>query len=185
MTHRIVIKLFAESDTFAPDAFVPVLHSWIQFEQVPDHLLVDVADYGHVPDGPGTVLVSHEANFYVDRLGGRLGITYQRKTPAPGPFRDQLRQAILAAKRAADLLEQDGRLDGKLRFRTDEVEVRLADRLHAPNTPDTFAAVRGDVRAVLRELFGREMDLAHVDEPRGLLTIRATAAGRAAPVGAV
>lgn len=176
MTHKITVKLFAESDTFEADTFVPILHSWIQLGQVPDHLLVDITDYGHVPDGPGTVLVSHEANFYVDRMGGRLGVTYQRKTPAAGTFRDQLKQAILAAKGAADRLEQDGRLNGKLRFKTDEIEIRLNDRLLAPNTPETFAGVRADVEAVLKELFRREMRLSHGGKAEELLSIHATAA---------
>ena len=41
-----------------------------------DHMLIDVADYGHVPQGPGVVLVAHEANIYLDRLDGRTGLTY-------------------------------------------------------------------------------------------------------------
>jgi hypothetical protein len=177
MTHKITVKLFAQqSDGFAHDTFVPILHSWIQFEQVPDHLLVDVTDYGHVPDGPGTVLVSHEANFYVDRTGGRLGLTYQRKSPAAGTFRDQLKQAILAAKQATELLENDGRLDGKLRFKTDEIYIRLNDRLNAPNKPETFNAIHADVESVLRELFGRPMTVQPTGTPEELFGIHATAA---------
>ena len=40
---------------------------------VPDHLLIDVADYAHVPNGPGTVLVAHEANIHIDRTTAGSG----------------------------------------------------------------------------------------------------------------
>jgi hypothetical protein len=34
------------------EAVIPVFHRWIQ-EQIFDELLLDVANYSHVPDGPG------------------------------------------------------------------------------------------------------------------------------------
>jgi hypothetical protein len=61
---------------------VPVFHRWIQQKSFPNHLLVDVADYAHVPEGPGTLLVSHEANIHFDRDGGKPGVLYVRKQPA-------------------------------------------------------------------------------------------------------
>ena len=31
---------------------VPVFHSWIQLHRIPDHLLIDVADYAHLRMDP-------------------------------------------------------------------------------------------------------------------------------------
>src|SRR5678815_1415872 len=91
--HKIHIKFFASEPVQVEQAeFVPVFHSWIQIQSVPDHTLIDVADYAHVKDGPGILLVANEANFYADWIGGRFGLTYQRKHPAPGDFKDRLRQ---------------------------------------------------------------------------------------------
>src|SRR5262245_26822662 len=96
--HKINVKFFAAEPVQVEYAeVVPVFHSWIQIQSVPDHTLIDVADYAHVQDGPGILLVSHEANFYADSFGGRFGFTYQRKHPAAGEFKDRVRQAIVAA----------------------------------------------------------------------------------------
>src|SRR5258707_1083897 len=70
---KINIKLFAESDNFGPTEFVPIFHHWIQNQSLPNHLLIDVADYAHVPAGPGTLIVASEANIHMDRGENRLG----------------------------------------------------------------------------------------------------------------
>jgi hypothetical protein len=152
--YRISIKLFVANDIFAPDAFVPVFHRWIQSQAIPDHLLIDVADYAHVPDGPGTVLVSSEANFYTDRGQGKLGLLYARKKATAGSFQDRLRDAIAETLKAAVKLEQDPALAGKLKFRTDEIVIRLNDRLLAPNNQQTLEQVKPIAQAVAKEFFG-------------------------------
>src|SRR5438128_1367221 len=49
--HKIAIKFFIDDDSkLAGVEFVPIFHSWIQTQLVPDHMLVDVADYAHVQD---------------------------------------------------------------------------------------------------------------------------------------
>jgi len=153
-SHKLIIKLFAEDAAGVDEAaFVPVFHSFIQTHALSDHLLIDVADYTHVSDGPGTVLVSHEANISMDHtVGGRFGLMYQRKQPIPGAqtFRDRLAAVFGYALRAAALLEEHSALTGQLGFRTGDVVFRINDRLHAPNTPDTYQ----QVAAALRELFG-------------------------------
>src|SRR4030095_5221476 len=64
---RIGVKLFAaDGSSVQPREFVPIFHRWIQTQAVANHLLIDVADYAHVPDGPGVLLVAHEGNFSLD-----------------------------------------------------------------------------------------------------------------------
>jgi hypothetical protein len=162
--HKISVKFYAEDDSrIAAHELVPVFHSWIQNHAVPEHMLVDVADYAHVHNGPGTLLVAHEANFYADRIDGRLGLTYSRKQAAPGEFIDRLRQAVTAALEAAVRLEDDPRLAGKLKFGTAEVTIRVPDRLLAPNTMETYSEVRGDIEQVATDLYGAgNFDVEHV-----------------------
>src|SRR5579872_6398840 len=116
---KIAVKVFASADDFAPDQFVPIFHHWIQNQSVEGHRLIDVADYGHVANGPGTVLVSSEANFYTDRAEQRLGLLYSRKLPLPGSFQERLRAAVREALKAAAKLETEPLLVGKLKFKTD------------------------------------------------------------------
>ncbi len=169
--HKIAVKLFATSNEIHGETFVPVFHHWIQNQAIADHMLIDVADYAHVPDGPGTVLVSHEANIYADREGGKLGLLYTRKQPVAGTFRDRLKQAIGATLNIASLLQRAPEFDGKLSFATGEILIRINDRLLAPNTSETFTAVKVDIEAVGRELLGDSVTVEHYASPLGVFEV--------------
>jgi hypothetical protein len=68
-------------------------------------------------------------------------------------------------------LEDDPRLS--IRFRTDEVSLKLNDRLLAPNTPQTFDAVRGDIEAVAKQIFaGAGVELEHYLGEKTLFEVR-------------
>lgn len=154
---KIGVKLFTTDERPAHLPFVEVFHHWIQRQAIPDHLLIDVADYAHAAEGPGTVLVSREANFYTDRRENRLGLLYLRKLASPGDFRQRLRYAVIETAKAAAMLEQDPLLDGKLKFRTDEIEIRLNDRLLAPPSEQTLGELRPDLDAIGQEALGGTM----------------------------
>jgi hypothetical protein len=151
---KIAVKIFAARDVFERSEFVPVFQRWIQSQVLPDHLLIDVADYAHVPAGPGTVLVSSQANLYTDRGENRLGLLYSRKLPLEGSFQDRLLHVIGETLKAAALLESEPSLVGRLAFKTDELLIRLNDRLLAPNTAETFAQVKPDFATVADRLYG-------------------------------
>ena len=178
---KINVKLYVEGVAgLSHEEFVPVFHSWIQERAVPGHALIDVADYSHVNNGPGTVLVAHEANFYLDKLDGFLGFTYSRKHAAPGDLGDRLRQAIAAAIEGCQRLQNDGRFEGRMKFRTDEVLVQLNDRLLAPNTPETFTAVKGELEKLAGELWpGANVDIEYIPAERTLFEVRLQARGNA------
>jgi hypothetical protein len=171
---KIAVKIFASADSgkFPPDQFVPIFHHWIQDQSVEGHRLIDVADYGHVANGPGTVLVSSEANFYTDRAENRLGLLYSRKLPMDGSFQDRLRGAIREALKAAGKLEADPLMSGKLKFKTDELLIRLNDRLLAPPGEETVAASRDDVRAVAERFFGSSVQIEPGFTPLTLVEFR-------------
>jgi hypothetical protein len=162
-SHKIVIKLFVEdASRLEAHEFVPVFHSWIQRRAVPDHLLIDVADYAHVHNGPGTCLIMHEANFYTDRGEGRLGLMYGRKQLVPGTFTDRVRQAFAATLEGAKRLETDDKLAGRIKFKTDELLFWIADRLNAPSTPETFRAVQPELQQFFADVYGGEVALRQV-----------------------
>ena len=162
-SHKLVVKLFVEdASRLDVHEFVPIFHSWIQQRAVPDHLMIDVSDYAHVHHGPGTLLVTHEANFYTDQAEGRLGLMYQRKQPFPGTFTDRLRQAFVATLEACKRLETHPPLTGRIRFKTDEVLIAIPDRLNAPSVPETFEAVRGDMHRFFADAYGSEVSLRQV-----------------------
>lgn len=187
-SYKLAVKFFVEdaSHLKTDEDFVPVFHRWIQTRAIPDHQLIDVADYAHVKEGPGTVLVSHEANIHADLGEGRLGMLYVRKQPLPGSsFRDRLRQTFAYTLAACAKLEAEESLRGRLRFRTDEGAFRIHDRLHAPNTPDTFNAIRADLQEFLQNLYnGDSVRLDYQPHPENLFEVTFRA-GQSLPVAAL
>ena len=76
---RIKVKYFVQEPAAVDlPAFIPVFHHWIQEHRV-EGLLIDVADYKHMQNGPGIVLIGHEADYALDLAGGRPGLIYDRK----------------------------------------------------------------------------------------------------------
>jgi hypothetical protein len=153
------------------EALVPVFHGWIQ-NQGPGELLLDVADYRHVPSGPGVVLIGHQGNYSLDNSDRRLGVRYNRKAPLEGTNYDRLVQATQAALAACQRLEAEPSLAGNVRFNGREMEVFINDRLLAPNTPETRAATDSEFRNFFSTLFGAvEYTISYPQDSRSLFSL--------------
>jgi hypothetical protein len=151
---HVNIKLFAEQPYPKNIAdVIPVFHRWIQTKAIPG-LLIDVADYAHVPQGPGVLLIAHEFDVSLDEAGGRLGVLFNRKEAWEGAPLDALRSAYAFASDVARRLEAEPEFAGSLRIRGDQVQVILNDRLLYPNTEETLEAHRGEFDAFFGEVFG-------------------------------
>lgn len=150
--HRIHVKYFVK-DPAAVDlpALIPAFHRWIQERRV-DEVLIDVADYKHVHEGPGILLIGYEADYGLDLGRSRPGLLYSRKRALRGTLRERLRTVLRQALHGCHLLQTDPSLG--LTFRTDEVEVAFLDRLRVPNAPASLAQVRGDLEAALASFYG-------------------------------
>src|SRR5262249_45789882 len=147
-------------------------HSWIQ-DQVCEELLLDVADYRHVHQGPGIVLIGHEADYSIDNTDGRLGIRYNRKASVEGRNRDRLWQAVRAALIAAQHLQQDTHLNSKCQFNGHDFEIFVNDRILVPNTADTRQATEGEFRTFLNALLSPvAYNLEFQTDPRRLFGAR-------------
>jgi hypothetical protein len=174
---RLDVKLFAEdSSRFELSALTPVFHGWIQRNVIEDELLIDVADYSHVIDGPGVLLVGHEAQYGLDQNKGRTGLLYSQRRARLDGFANALRYSLQHALRAASLLQKEESLIGKLKFNGQELLLRVNDRLRAPNTPETYRALEPALRAGLAPLFGAELSLEPAPASGELLTIQVRAA---------
>lgn len=153
------------------EPLIPIFHGWIQ-NQAPGDLLLDIADYRHVPAGPGVVLIGHSGDYSVDYAGNRLGVRYNRKAELDGDNESRLRQAAGAALAACRRLESDARLGGKFHFDGREFELFVNDRMLAPNTAATRQAVEPELRGFLAKLLrGANYSLSFETEPRKLFSV--------------
>ncbi len=172
-TQKIQLKYFAaKPEALSLEAVVPVFHEWIREKKIGgDELLFDVADYAHVPKGPGVALIGHESDYFVDEGEGRPGLLYSRKRGFEGDADACLRDAFTRALTACSLLEKDPSVE--VEFATGELLFRIQDRLNAPNSAETFAKVKPQLEAVLGTLYpNASAAIEHVDEPRAPFTLR-------------
>jgi hypothetical protein len=165
---------FADGAAPPPHDFVPIFHRWIQ-EHALSELLIDVADYSHVHQGPGVLLVCGDAQYSIDQDEGRPGLLYARKRgSAAESLEGRIRDALTKALTACRLLEQDPVLAGRVRFRPNQVLVGVLDRLSAPNTPATFDAIAptlGRLVAAMWDDAGASLE--PVRDPRAPFRVRA------------
>jgi len=162
---QLTLKLFAaEGDAIESDAFVAVFHRWIQDKRLAV-TTVDVIDYAHVHHGPGVVLVTHPAHYATDGAGGRFGLQYAQKRDARGTLEERIVTAGRALYAAADALEAEPTLAGRLRYRRDELAISLVDRLETPNEPEVAAEVRPDVERAAATLLGLPVRVTRLEAP--------------------
>jgi len=175
---RVATKFFMRPDPtarFDLHPFIGLFHRFIQEQRVPG-LLIDVADYSHVPDGPGVLLVGDEIDYGMDLADGRAGLFTTRKRYADLSLGEVVRDTLQRSLVALAAIEADGATG--VRFATNTVEVTFVDRLATPNTEEAFLAVRAEVEPVMEKLYGaaREIRRIHHDDARRTLGLVASTA---------
>jgi len=139
-SQRYSFKLAAKPGAEIPDRdLVLFFHRLIQDKAVQE-TCIDVADYTHVPDGPGVMLICHEAHYSLERAGGQLGLRCAGKRGFEGDARARIRRVLRKTLHLAHLAETHEVLGGRLQFDTSNATFWLEDRLIAPSTEATFAA---------------------------------------------
>ncbi len=165
------IKFFLDnSEAVSLSDFIGIFNGWIQ-KQTGDELLIDVADYAHVPAGPGVLLIGHEANYSLDNTGHRPGLLYNRKAKVDGAIHARLTQAARAALIASRRLDTEH----SFKFSGQVIQLFINDRLLAPNTPKTFAALAPELQAFFTQLYaGADYTLDWATDPRERFTVNVT-----------
>jgi len=167
--YRLGIKFFADGETIELTEFIPIFHEWIQKQIIDGHLLIDVHDYSHMPDGPGILLVAHQGNFTIDSSNNGMGLLYYRKQPA-----ESLADIVKPAVQGCRVLEDDPRLRGRIRFDMHEAIIVANDRLLAPNTNESFSQLQPELSATLQQTIGKPFKLDRIsNDPKERLAIRA------------
>ena len=171
MIQHVNVKVFALSPEGVDlSAALAVFQRWIR-ENTGEELLIDVADYRHVPAGPGVVLVGYVANYSLDNGGRRLSLLYNRKGRLEGGAEQNIAQALNAATAACRRLEEEPGFEGKLKFGRD-MEIIINDRALAPNTDEAFAALKPAIESALQATYGAvDFDLERLGDARERLRV--------------
>jgi hypothetical protein len=179
--HKFGIKFFA------PDAkgldilkLIPIYHRWIQQSALED-LLVDVADYSHVPAGPGVMLIAYQGNYALDETGHERGVVYYSKQKLAGELPERFAQVARKALQAAELMSADAELEGALKLPGNQLQFFANDRLTAPNTDAAYAEIEPALKSFLDRLYaGAPYTLERDTDPRERLSVRVQAEGEVA-----
>jgi hypothetical protein len=148
---HVRVKFFVDGElTVDLQDVINTFHGWVA-EQSMDEMMIDVADYRHVPNGPSVVLVGLKADYVFDETGGRPGLLYSRKSEVNATSEEQVQAAIKAAADACARLE--AAFEG-LTFSRQEFEVTVNDRAIAPNTAENAAELTTIIGATLSSAFG-------------------------------
>ena len=151
--HKFGIKLYLnDSGNFDSKEFIPVFHNWIQDKVVSDHILIDVVDYSHIPDGPGVMLIAHEGTFSLDQENQQSGIMYMRKTELEGDFKERFIHVLSNAIQAANRL-RDNTINKKIDFIHNSFRFITNDRRVAGNTIANQNLYKDKVQKALTEKY--------------------------------
>lgn len=172
---RVACKFFVHPDPTAPLDLHPLIglfHRFIQEAALPG-LLIDVADYAHVPDGPGVLLVGHDVDYGLDLSGGRAGLLTTRKHLDGASLSASLRSALEWGLRAVEAIEKDG--SSGLHIDPRAVTIQVVDRLAGPNDELAYQALAREAAPVLADLYGEKVEVsrAHAEDARKCLALRA------------
>ncbi|HEU5334140.1 MAG TPA: rhodanese-like domain-containing protein [Actinocrinis sp.] len=155
----------------ALDPAVGVFHRFIQRSLVEGRLL-DVADYRHVPNGPGVLLVGQDVDYGINPHA--FTVTMKRRDDdAATQFTDAVRMAL----GTIDAIEADGALP--CRFDATRMRVSVPDRRLGTHA-QIQAALLADIAPAVEMLFGPDaaVDAAAVADPRRApeISVRAASA---------
>ncbi len=161
---RITVRFPASGDLGDLGPLIDVFHRFIQRGLV-EGLVLDVADYRHVPKGPGVLLVGHDVDYGVNEAG--LTVLRKRTTDdLATQFRDALRMGLGLLQAVGD----DGAFTAQ--FDTSTVEVRVLDR--RLGEPDEVAASARDALGTdVAALLGSDasIEVVPTEDPRQAATV--------------
>ena len=150
---KINVKFFTEKGDQVPlAALIPVFHRWIQQDKL-EGMLIDVTEYTHVHQGPGLLLIAHEANYSLDEMDGKRGLLYNQKRAPEKSGEDHLRTAFRRALQACSFLEKEPEAGGKMKFAVNHLQVFVNDRLAAPHHSQTTEELERALKPLLDSLY--------------------------------
>jgi len=161
---RFCVKFLARPETAIDETvLIEIFHEWIRLGKLAG-TLIDVADYRHVPNGPGMMLITHEINYALDHASGQFGLSAQRKLGQGETHGDRIVDLVKATATFGALLESDRRMAGKFSLEAGNFLYLANDRLRAPNTDGAFAALQLDLTAAAAKIYpGKRVSIHRLD----------------------
>ena len=83
--HKINIKWnLLDPEMLEDDELFRIFNEWIS--ESTEEVLIDVADYKHLDHGPTTILIGHDANYFLESVNETKGVSLRLKATTRGRF---------------------------------------------------------------------------------------------------
>ena len=147
---RIDAKLLLDAPS-APDidSFLVIFDRWRQNEDHPSDW-VDLADYAHMPSGPGILIAGKRDSFSINLNPPGPGLLTSVRSGLAGTLADRFREALRRARELAEAALAEPEFPKEFAVRPGAWEIYVNDRLRFPNTDESDRIVRPALAAALR-----------------------------------
>jgi hypothetical protein len=153
---KINVKLFLDAPQPVPvDALLPIFARWREDAAHPARW-VDMADYAHVPTGPGIMMIGHQGNLALDLADPGPGILWVNKADLEGEIDVRIVEVFRRTLGMVRTLIAESGFPSTLRPRPGFWELVFNDRLVTPHTEETAVVVQPAVEAALNTIFGTD-----------------------------
>lgn len=146
---RIDVKLLLDAPPEPDlDAFLLIFHRWRQVQNHPADW-VDLADYAHMPSGPGILIAGKRDTFSINLNPPGPGLLTSTRSGLEGSLEDRFREALRRAGEFNAAVLAEPEFPSSFAARAGEWEVFVNDRLGFPNADATDRSVRPALAAAL------------------------------------
>jgi hypothetical protein len=153
---RINVKLFVDAPAVVRlDAFLSIFARWRENKKDPSEW-VDMADYAHVPKGPGIMIIGHQGNLALDLADPGPGILYANKKGLNGNHETRVLNTFGRALALARALTEEPEYPARLSPRPSFWQLTFNDRMNTPNTDQTDSELGAAILRALDRIFGRD-----------------------------
>lgn len=158
---RIDVKLLLDCPPDPDlDQFLVIFDRWRKADDHPADW-VDLADYAHMPGGPGILIAGKRDTFSVNLNPPGPGLLTSVRRGLEGSLEDRFREALRRAREFNAAVLAEPEFPAEFSVREGAWEIYVNDRLGFPNTDPTDWLVRPAVAAalgVVPESLTRDLD---------------------------
>ncbi len=164
---RIDLKVLARAPQPPPlDPILTIFDRWRKEEDAPSDW-VDLADYAHMPQGPGVMMAGKREHFSVDTNEPGLGILAQTRKDLDGAVEQRFLEAFRRHLTLATRLLGEAEWPAAITVDSSKWVIAVNDRLNFPNNDETDHALKTGLIAALDHVFGQNgYTLTRDDNPR-------------------
>ena len=130
------------------DPFLVIFDRWRKQDDHPADW-VDLADYAHMPEGPGILIAGKRETFSVNLNPPGIGLLTSVRRGLEGSLEDRFRESLRRARRLNEALMAEPEFPGEFRIVEGAWEVFVNDRLLFPNTDESDTLVRPQLAAAM------------------------------------